>query len=230
MKGEKQMYEVMIVEDDPMVAMINKQYVTENRHFHVSCICRDGDRALQLLCENTVHLVILDVYMPKTNGLELLRKIREKNLPVSVIMVTAANDSAAIEEAMRLGVVDYLVKPFSSARFQRALETFISRQDAFHDLESFSQQHIDAIMNRASSASSEQLPKGIQDQTLETIKNFLELNPGTDLTGEEIADKVGLSRVTVKRYVNYLLEKGVIVGNMNYETGGRPCMVYRLNK
>ncbi|MCI6580828.1 MAG: response regulator [Oscillospiraceae bacterium] len=72
------MYEVMIVEDDPMVAMINKQYVTENKHFHVSCVCRDGDRAFKLLCESTVHLVILDVYMPKTNGLELLRKIREK--------------------------------------------------------------------------------------------------------------------------------------------------------
>ena len=71
------MYEVMIVEDDPMVAMINKQYVTENKHFHVLCVCRDGDRALKMLRENTVHLVILDVYMPKTNGLELLRKIRE---------------------------------------------------------------------------------------------------------------------------------------------------------
>ena len=224
------MYEVMIVEDDPMVAMINKQYVTENKHFHVSCVCRDGDRALAMLRESTVHLVILDVYMPKINGLELLRKIREINIPVSVIMVTAANDSAAIEEAMRLGVVDYLVKPFSSARFQRALETFLNRQDAFHDLSSFSQQHIDAIMNRSSSATSEQLSKGIQDQTLETVKSFLEQSPDTDFTSEEIADKVGLSRVTVRRYVNYLLEKGVIVGNMNYETGGRPCMLYRLNK
>lgn len=224
------MYEVMIVEDDPMVAMINKQYVMENKHFHVSCVCRDGDRAIKLLSENTIHLVILDVYMPKTNGLELLRKIRKINLPVSVIMVTAANDSAVIEEAMRLGIVDYLVKPFSSSRFQRALETFLNRQDAFHDLSSFSQQHIDAIMNRGSSGMSDQLPKGIQDQTLEIIKSFLELNNDSDLTSEEIADKVGLSRVTVRRYVNYLLDKGVIVGHMNYETGGRPCMLYRLNK
>ena len=49
------MYEVMIVEDDPMVAMINKQYVTENKHFHVSCVCRDGDTALAMLRENTIH-------------------------------------------------------------------------------------------------------------------------------------------------------------------------------
>ena len=224
------MYEVVIVEDDPMVAMINKQYVTENKHFHVASVCRDGDAALAYLTANNVQLVILDVYMPKTTGIEVLRRIREKNLPLAVIMVTAANDSAAIEEAVRLGVVDYLIKPFSSARFQQALEKFLSRQDAFHDLEQFSQQHIDAMLNSGSSKTNEQLPKGIQDQTLETVHNFLERNPDTDFTGEEIADKVGLSRVTVRRYLNFLLEKGTISGNMNYETGGRPCMLYRINK
>lgn len=224
------MYEVVIIEDDPMVAMINKQYVTENKHFHVAAVCRDGSAALEYLTANTVHLVILDVYMPKMNGIEVLRKIREKNLPLSVIMVTAANDSGAIEEAVRLGAVDYLIKPFSCARFQQALEKFLRRQGAFHDLEAFKQQHIDAILNNDPSKSIEQLPKGIQDQTLETVKNFLERNPDTDFTGEEIADKVGLSRVTVRRYMNYLLEKGLISGNMNYETGGRPCMLYRVNK
>ena len=65
---------------------------------------------------------------------------------------------------------------------------------------------------------------------METVKSFLEQSPDTDFTSEEIADKVGLSRVTVRRYVNFLLEKGVIVGNMNYEAGGRPCMLYRINK
>ena len=128
------MYEVVIVEDDPMVAMINKQYVTENKHFHVASVCRDGDAALAYLTANNVQLVILDVYMPKTTGIEVLRRIREKNLPLAVIMVTAANDSAAIEEAVRLGVVDYLIKPFSSARFQQALEKFLSRQDAFSSI------------------------------------------------------------------------------------------------
>lgn len=224
------MYEVVIIEDDPMVAMINKQYVTENKHFHVAAVCRDGSSALEYLASHTVQLVILDVYMPKMNGIEVLRKIREKNLPLSVIMVTAANDSAAIEEAVRLGVVDYLIKPFSGARFQQALEKFLSRQDAFHDLESFNQQHIDAILSSGSSKNIEQLPKGIQDQTLETVRNFLERNPDTEFTGEEIADKVGLSRVTVRRYMNFLLEKGEISGNMNYETGGRPCMLYKVNK
>lgn len=221
------MYEVLIVEDDPMVAMINKQYVHQNPHFHVAAICRDGTSALEYLGSNTIHLVILDLYMPRTDGLSLLRQIRERRYPVSVIMVTAANDSMTVEEALRLGCTDYLVKPFVNSRFQQALETFLGRQDAFHDLAALNQQHIDALIGGVRPRHEDQLPKGIQDQTLETICSYLQLHAQEELTGEEIADQVGLSRVTVRRYMNYLLEKGLIAGRMNYETGGRPSMVYR---
>ena len=104
--------------------------------------------------------------------------IREKELPVSVIMVTAANDSTTIEEALRLGIVDYLVKPFYNSRFQQALETFLSRQDAFHDLSAFKQHHIDALLenNLKITKTAEQLPKGIQPQTLNMICDFMKNN------------------------------------------------------
>jgi len=226
------MYEVLIVEDDPMVAMINKQYVNQNNRFHVCSVCRDGNSALDYLKNNVVHLVILDQYMPQMNGLKLLRLIREYELPVSVIMVTAANDSGTVEEALSLGIIDYLVKPFSNPRFQQSLETFINRQNAFHDLASFKQHHIDALLenNLKNNKTSEQFPKGIQEQTMKKMCCFLKENKGSEFTSEIIADKVELSRVTVRRYMNYLLERGYITGRMNYETGGRPCMLYRWNE
>lgn len=224
------MYEVMIVEDDPMVAMINKQYVNQNPHFHVCQMCRDGSAALAYLRENTVHLTILDLYMPTIDGLTLLHKIREEEIKTSVIMVTAANDGESIEKALELGIVDYLVKPFANTRFEQALETFLRRQDAFHDLQAFSQEHIDALMKKSPSvASTDVLPKGIQEKTLQSICRFLSNQGGAELTGEEIADVVGLSRVTVRRYMNFLLDKGTILGRMNYETGGRPSMLYKWN-
>lgn len=219
------MYEVLIVEDDPMVAMINKQYVSRNPHFHAAAVCSDGAAALEYIKANTVHLCILDMYMPRMNGLALLKKIRELEKPVSVIMVTAANDTVTIEEALRFGIVDYLVKPFENDRFQQALGTFLKRQDAFHDLDSMTQRNIDSIMGQSSRAE-EELPKGIQNQTLEMVSSFLSAAPGAEYTGEEIADKTGLSRVTVRRYMNYLIEKGVVTGRMNYDTGGRPSMLY----
>jgi len=223
------MYEVLIVEDDPMVAMINRQYVSQNPHFHVAAVCGDGASALEYLLNNAVHLVILDVYMPRDDGLALLRKLRAHQLPVSVIMVTAANDTATIEEALRLGIVDYLVKPFAGERFQQALDKFLGRQEAFQELSALDQQHIDRLIGSADRAP-EQLPKGIQSQTLEMICAALEEEHTFELTAEEIADRIGLSRVTVRRYMNYLLDSGMLLGRMNYETGGRPCMLYRLKR
>lgn len=224
------MYEVLIVEDDPMVAMINKQYVQQNPHFHAAAICRDGASAIEYLKVNKVHLVILDVFMPQADGMEVLRWIRLQKLPVEAIMVTAANDSASLDEALHLGILDYLVKPFVNARFQTALEKFLTQRNALHDMSSLNQQNIDFIMDRAHRQSTESYPKGIQDKTLEIIRGYLMENADRELTSEEIADKVSLSRVTVRRYMNHLLEVGDITGRMNYETGGRPCMIYRWNK
>jgi len=222
------MFEVLIVEDDPMVAMINKQYVSENPHFHVTATVGDGDSAYEYLKTHTVHLVILDKYMPNIDGLTLLRKLREEGITVSVIMVTAANDTASVEEALSLGIVDYLVKPFFNSRFQQALEKFLGRQDAFHDLSSMSQQNIDSLLGSGAGDASE-LPKGIQAQTLDAICGFMAQNSDKEMTGDYIADNIGLSRVTVRRYMNHLINRGTLTGRMNYETGGRPSMLYKWN-
>ncbi len=223
------MYEVLIVEDDPMVAMINKQYVNQNPHFHTAAVCRDGDSALEYLKGHDIHLVILDVFMPGIDGLALLRQIRSLQMPVEIIMVTAANDSRTLDEALHLGILDYLVKPFIGARFQTALEKFLAQKQAFRNLSSLNQQNIDHIMT-AHRRDAELNPKGIQDKTLEIICSHLQSSPDMGFTSEELADKVGLSRVTVRRYMNYLLDKGDIIGDMNYETGGRPCLIYRWNR
>lgn len=55
---------------------------------------------------------------------------------------------------------------------------------------------------------------------------YLKANTNRWFTGDEIAEKVNLTGVTVRRYMNYLAESGRVVGEMNYETGGRPCMKY----
>ena len=86
------MYKVLIVEDDPMVAMINEQFVSRHKDFVVAHKCNDGKSALKYLDENELDLIILDVYMPYMDGFETLRQIRKKQISVDVIMVTAANE------------------------------------------------------------------------------------------------------------------------------------------
>ena len=221
------MYKVLIVEDDPMVAMINEQYIARNKQFQVVGKCRDGSSALSFLENNPVDLLVLDVYMPHMDGFEVLRQVRSRKLTVDAIMVTAANDRESLEEALHLGIVDYLVKPFTFDRFRMALEKFMAQHDALKDVETLNQNSIDFIIANARKKSEEMYPKGIQEKTLRMILEHLQENPDQWLTGDEIAERTGLTSVTVRRYMNYLAESGKVAGEMNYETGGRPCMRYK---
>lgn len=223
-------YNVLIVEDDPMVSMINEQYVNRNKAFRVVEKCKDGKSALEYLENNDVDLIILDVYMPLMDGFETLRQIRKNKKSVDVIMVTAANDRASLEEALHLGVVDYLVKPFTYDRFRIALDKYVSQIAALKDIDTLNQKNIDFIIENARKKSEELYPKGIQEKTLQTILDEMKKNPSKWMTGDEIAERIGLTGVTVRRYLNYLTEKGILLSEIDYETGGRPCMRYRLSK
>ena len=222
------MYKVLIVEDDPMVAMINEQYIKRNKNFEIVGKCSDGASALDFLESGAVDLLILDVFMPKMDGFETLRKIRNKQITVDAIMVTAANDRDSLEEALHLGIVDYLVKPFTFDRFQMALEKYIAQNNALKDIETLNQKNIDHIIDNSRKKSDDLFPKGIQEKTIELIMEYLNANKSIWFTGDEIAEKVNLTGVTVRRYMNYLAESGRVVSEMNYETGGRPCMKYKV--
>ena len=222
------MYKVLIVEDDPMVEMINEQYIKRNKNFEIVGKCSDGLRALDFLENNAVDLLILDVFMPKMDGFETLRQIRNKQITVDAIMVTAANERESFEEALHLGIVDYLVKPFTFDRFQMALEKYIAQNNALKDIETLNQKSIDHIFDNSRKKSDDLFPKGIQERTLIIIMEYLNSNKGKWFTGDDIAAKVGLTSVTVRRYMNYLAESGRVVSEINYETGGRPCILYKV--
>ena len=220
------MYKVLIVEDDPMVSMINEQYVLKNKKFTVLESLRNGQDALDFLSENKVDLVILDVFMPYMDGLETLKKIRDLKINTEVIMVTAANDSETLESTMHLGVLDFLIKPFAYERFQIALEKFIAKHDALKDRKIIDQNCIDSIISQSVNTNLENLTKGIQEKTLTSIKKYFEERKGW-VTGDIVAEKLGLSIVTIRHYLAFLKEAGIIEESINYETGGRPSAIYK---
>ena len=215
------MYRVLIVEDDPMVAMINEQYIGRNKKFKVVGICNNGKSALEFLNHQAVDLVVLDVYMPQMDGFETLCQIRKNKISVEVIMVTAANDRESLEEALHLGIVDYLVKPFTYDRFQMALEKYIAQSNALRDVDKLNQKNIDFIIENAHKKSENLYPKGVQEKTMLLILEHLKNNPHKWLTGDDIAAEIGLTGVTVRRYMNYLAESGKVTGDMNYDTRGK---------
>ena len=119
--------------------------------------------------------------MPYMDGIETLKKIREKKIAAEVIMVTAANDSATIEETMHLGVIDYLIKPFAFERFQVALEKFVAHRKILKQNSILDQSCIDNMISSSSESAApkpteldqQELPKGIQKKTLILIEDTI---------------------------------------------------------
>ena len=238
-------YKVLIAEDDPMVAMINSQYVEKAGCFEIAGICRNGKEVLDFLLDNKVDLILLDVFMPVMDGRETLKKIREEKTDVEVIMVTAANDTTTIEETVHLGVHDYLIKPFTFERLCISLEKFICKKNLLKENSKMTQSDVDSLMMNSSagvlssvngsktqaaslsgSTIMKNLPKGIQRKTLENIISYFEDNSGWSST-DMISESLGISIVTVRNYMNYLVNVKVIVEDINYGTGGRPSMLYK---
>lgn len=223
------MYRTVIIEDDAVITQLNKRYVEKDTRFQVVRTFSAAHPALFWLRSNPIDLIILDVYMPQMSGLELLRALRAEGVDADVIMVTSANDAATIEAFMRLGVADYLIKPFGYERFQLALRTFCNRREAIHS-GTFTQTMLDnAFLHiNATLPNKQAMPKGLQSQTLTRIEDYLRNNRKQGYTCDDVATHVGLSVVTVRRYMNYLVEEKIIDSDMDYSTGGRPCIVYRI--
>ncbi len=220
------MFNAIIVEDDPMISALNRRFLEKDGRFHVEAEFLSGSKALRWLLTHPADLVLLDVYMPVLSGTELLRELRAHGVETDAIMVTAAHDTQTINELLKLGVVDYLVKPFTQPRFQQALDTFCRNRAALDGSGAVSQSEIDRLLYTKPVEGN--LPKGLQATTMDKIRGVLQEADG-ETTCEALASGAGLSVVTVRRYLTHLLENGEAESRINYDTGGRPSVAYRLS-
>ncbi len=226
------MYKVIIIEDDPMVASINKQYVELTPSFQVEGIFKSGITALQYLKDSDVDLIILDYYTPLMNGDEFIDQLHAAGKIPSIIMVTSANDAETVHKLISRGVIDYLVKPFEYERFKAALKRFAIRQGELEaSVSDLRQTQIDRFFSGTDTSAKEApLTKGLNRQTLSMIRTFLIENPDSVWSSEQISEQIHLSRITARRYLNYLVEIGELVSTIDYQTGGRPSIKYRYVK
>ena len=199
------MIRVMIVEDDPMVASVNETYLSRLPGFCVIAKAADGLQALEKIkaLSGSVDLVLLDVFMPKMDGLSFLEHLKNLAPSVSVIMITASQN----KESLRT-----------------ALITFAERWRLLHEAQDFDQSDLDNIFHRG--APPQQFSKGIDADTLEKI--LASVNAASaPVSTQEVADDVGLSRISVRKYLSYLEENNRIQGELSYGGKGRPVKLYR---
>ena len=223
------MIRVIVVEDDPLVARLNAACLEQLPEINVAGVFSNGAQALEFLQETPVELAVVDVYMPVCGGMELLRRLRGRGIPTAVIMITAATEMKVVEEALRLGIEDYIIKPFSYDRLKGAVQKFRNKTTLVNANAQASQEVVDRLLgNDPADAGHRDLPKGLNARTLGSIRALLDEDPSGEHTCESLSSRSGLSKVTVRHYLNHLIETGVLKSDIDYETGGRPRVLYRL--
>lgn len=220
------MIRTIIVEDDPMVADLAAGYLERIDGFSLDHTARSAEDALDLLRACHVDLVLLDVFMPGMDGMELLRIIKSQFFHTDVIMITAAQSSEDILKALRLGVADYIVKPFTFERFRESMLQFLEKRRLLMSPEvAITQDILDRRIFIKKPEGGAGRPKGIDAQTLETVVSVLKEQPGL-FSLKDIERLAGISRISLKKYFDYLAETGRLGSSKGYGGQGRPVTLY----
>lgn len=222
------MEKVLIVEDDPMVALINRRFLEQIGDIEVFGSVMYEDEILEIIKKEDIDLIILDVFLPKKNGVDILRVLRNKKILTDVIMVTAANGVEELKKAFAYGAIDYLIKPFEFERFEEAYKKHKIRKDILCKGNAVDQNQIDVITDLKVNYSSNTLPKGLNKRTLEKLIEFLKENSSKVWTLREIAYEIKISNVTIKKYMDYLESVDMLYVESTSGNVGRPELQYSL--
>ncbi|MCM3569541.1 response regulator [Neobacillus mesonae] len=220
---------VILVEDDPMVREVHRQFIERIEGFTIIGTASNGEEGIRLARELKPDLAIIDLYMPHLGGVEMLREIRSEALSVDVIAITAANDVDTIHQVLQQGAMDYIIKPFTFERIKKSLENYKLFQIKFSEKESIAQDDLDEIIfkHEKEEIEDEQLPKGLNSNTLTKVTMFIskQIKP---VSAEEVAESIGIARITARRYLDYLEKEGKVELHIQYGGVGRPVNRYAM--
>ncbi|MFD5816874.1 response regulator [Streptomyces sp. NPDC127038] len=216
------MINVLVVDDDTRVARVNAAYVERVPGFRVAGQAHSATEALHRM-ESLPRpdLVLLDHHLPDETGLAVVQEMRRRGLQIDVIMVTAARDLATVREALRQGVLQYLVKPFSFAGLRDKLESYAAVRRTLDRGGTAEQADVDLIFGTLASATTPDLPTGHSPRTAGLVRRAL-LDAEGSLSAQEVAEETGLSRQTAQRYLKLLERTGQARLTLRYGDAGRP--------
>jgi response regulator of citrate/malate metabolism len=217
----------LVVEDDPIAAEAHAAYVGRVAGFEVVATAGTAAEALHWLSRGGgVDLVLLDLNLPDMHGLDLCRTMRGAGHRADVIAVTSARDLAVVRTAVSQGVVQYVLKPFAFATLRDRLERYAAYRDAVaRDDAVAGQQEIDRMLSSLRTAGEDRLPKGLASDLLESVVRALK--DGGAQSAAEVGERLGVSRVTARRYLEHLAAARLADREPRYGGAGRPELEYR---
>jgi len=217
---------VLVVEDEPVAADAHRAYVERTAGFTAVAVAGTGQAAWDALGRLPVDLVLLDMNLPDTHGIELVRRLRAAGRDVDVLAVTSARELATVRAAAAAGVVGYLLKPFTYAALRDRLTAYADyRAQLRADGDVTGQDAVDRVLEAARPARPAPLPKGMGRETLDAV--VAAVRGGDGLSAAETGELIGASRITARRYLEHLAEAGLVARTPRYGGTGRPELEYR---
>ncbi|QGH62963.1 two-component response regulator DpiA [Serratia proteamaculans] len=218
---------ILIVEDETPLAEMHAEFIRQNGGCRQIWLAGNLAQARMMTDRFKPDLILLDNFLPDGQGIELLRELTLSGYAGGIVFITAASDMDTVAEALRYGVFDYLIKPLAYDRLAHTLLRFSQRRQALKDKARLSQQRIDQMFNTyARGEQQAALPAGIDELTLVKIRALFEL-PSASHTAESVAQKMGLSRTTARRYLEFCTAAQQLRAEIIYGKVGRPQRIYR---
>jgi DNA-binding NarL/FixJ family response regulator len=211
---------LLIVDDHPVVRDGLSNMFARDPEFEVLGEAADGSEAVRLACALQPDVILMDLRMPRVDGVEATRRLRERDPEVKVVVLTTYADDRSVLDALRAGALGYLTKDAGAAEIQQALHRVADGQAA---LDPAVQRHLVEVIQgsggmgppgsggpggsppgastgRVQEAPS--LPDGLTPREAEVLTLI-----AAGLSNAEIAGRLVVSEATVKSHVNHLLPK-----------------------
>jgi response regulator of citrate/malate metabolism len=221
---------VVIVEDDCRISKVHAKFLEDIENFEligVANTINDGKYMVETLQPD---LILLDLFFPEGNGMELLYDLRREHSRVDVILITAAKDMDSLNAALKGGVFDYIIKPVFINRFKEALGNYYNHKQKIKNVRKVDQEFVDQILKGRSTGTAavdlQDVPKGIDPITLKDVVAAFAGCSGDGVSAAEIGKVTGLARTTARKYFEYLLSIGQLQIKLEYGTIGRPERKY----
>lgn len=196
---------ILIVDDHPILSAGVKNLVESVGDFKVVHMATTGEEGLEFLTSNKVDICILDYELPGMNGLEVVRKIRKKELETRIIILSMYDDPSVVREVISLGVDAYILKKDTHSNLKEALDKMIGGKKFLSD----------EVSQLLMENPEEEKPKTVlTSRETEVVKLIAD-----DKTNKEIAQELFISERTVETHRKNIMRKtgtGTVVSLLKY--------------
>ncbi|MEG3130641.1 response regulator [Pantoea cypripedii] len=225
---QPELIDVLIVEDEHTLAQLHAELISEHPCLRLVGVASSLAEAQRLLQSKQPQLVLLDNYLPDGKGITLIGDPLVQRANCSVIFITAASDMDTCSQAIRNGAFDYILKPVSWKRLSQSLERFVQFAEQQRVWKIVDQQNVDSLYQlQAKNYRQNNSNKGIEEKTLALVQNMFADAAQRCFSVDEVVNETGLSKTTIRRYLEHCVDAGFLAVEMQYGKIGHPRRMYR---